>query len=60
MKKLTLAIDTLKVETFNTEAVAVDGKGTVEAFRATNIHQNTCNPQVGTCFGYTCYATCIC
>ena len=59
MRKLRLDLDRLSVETFETvnpEAVP----GTVEAHQQTNPHANTCDPLMGTCFGYTCFRTCIC
>lgn len=53
MKKITLNLDALEVSTFETAAVEMKA-GTVEAHFATKIQQYTCDPQVGTCFGYTC------
>jgi cobalamin synthase len=52
MKKLTLQIDDLAVETFQT-AVPVREEGTVVAHK-TQGNNYTCDPLVGTCFGYTC------
>ena len=52
MKKLLLNIDALEISTFETAEVAKE-TGTVEAFAATK-NQYTCDPLVGTCFGYTC------
>lgn len=57
MKKLTLNIDALKVSTFEA-AVAEQETGTVEAYAATK-NQYTCDPLVGTCFGYTCVDACF-
>lgn len=51
MKKL--KIEDLSIESFETAAVAA-GKGTVMAHETLG----TCDPRVGTCFGYTCYQTC--
>lgn len=54
MKKL--RIEDLAIESFETAAPAA-GKGTVVA-HATQGNKYTCDPAVGTCFGYTCYETC--
>jgi hypothetical protein len=35
-------------------------RGTVMAHNPTNPNAHTCDPLVGTCFGYTCFRTCIC
>ncbi|HEU0300010.1 MAG TPA: hypothetical protein VFR37_11160 [Longimicrobium sp.] len=56
MKKLKLQIDDLAVETFQTAGAQGD-EGTVVG-HATQGNKHTCDPQVGTCFGYTCYETC--
>ena len=56
MKKLKLQIDDLAIETFETSRPAAD-EGTVVGF-ATQGNKYTCDPAVGTCFGYTCYETC--
>jgi hypothetical protein len=53
MKKITLNVDALEVTTFETAEVKGEA-GTVEAFAGTKIQQYTCDPVVGTCFGYTC------
>ncbi len=52
MKKLKLQIDDLAIETFQT-AAPVQAEGTVVAHR-TQGNNYTCDPLVGTCFGYTC------
>jgi hypothetical protein len=57
VKKLSLNLDELEISTFET-AEADDRAGTVEAFAATK-HQYTCDPAVGTCFGYTCIDACF-
>ncbi|HET7231690.1 MAG TPA: hypothetical protein VFJ16_16890 [Longimicrobium sp.] len=53
MKKITLNVDALEVTTFETAQVELQA-GTVEAFLGTKAQQYTCDPLVGTCFGYTC------
>ena len=53
VKKLSLNIDALEISTFETARVVTE-TGTVEAFAATKHNQYTCDPVVGTCFGYTC------
>jgi hypothetical protein len=53
MKKLKLQIDDLAIESFETATVAAE-EGTVMAHGT----KDTCDPAIGTCFGYTCYATC--
>jgi len=53
MKKLSLNVEALEISTFETAVVEMQ-TGTVEAFAATKAHQYTCDPLVGTCFGYTC------
>ena len=53
MKKLALKIEDLAIESFETAALAAD-EGTVIAHGS----KDTCDPAVGTCFGYTCYETC--
>ena len=53
MKKLTLNVDELEVSAFETAEVESQA-GTVEAFARTKANQYTCDPLVGTCFGYTC------
>jgi hypothetical protein len=58
MKKLKLQIDDLAIESFETAPAAAD-EGTVVA-HATQGNKYTCDPAVGTCFGYTCYETCQC
>jgi hypothetical protein len=57
VKKLSMKIEELEISTFETAEVEKK-TGTVEAFAATRIHQNTCDPVVGTCFGYTCAGAC--
>jgi hypothetical protein len=54
MKKL--KIEDLAIESFET-AVAKTVEGTVVG-HATHGNKPTCDPVVGTCFGYTCYETC--
>ena len=56
MKKLTLNVEDLAIESFET-AEEKREQGTVQGY-ATNGNQNTCDPLVGTCFGYTCYESC--
>jgi hypothetical protein len=56
MKKLALKIEDLAIETFETAAIAGD-EGTVVG-HATQGNKYTCDPVVGTCFGYTCVETC--
>lgn len=58
MKKLSLNIDALQVSSFEA-AVAEQETGTVEAFAATKGNNYTCDPLVGTCFGYTCVDACF-
>ena len=53
VKKLSLKIEELEISTFETAEV-VKTTGTVEAFAKTQGQQYTCDPLVGTCFGYTC------
>lgn len=60
MKKLTLDVDRLAVETFEPAPEALPRRGTVEGHQPTNPQANTCDPLEGTCFGYTCFRTCIC
>jgi hypothetical protein len=57
VKKLSLKIEELEISTFETARVETK-TGTVEAFLGTKIHQYTCDPAVGTCFGYTCIGAC--
>ena len=52
VKKLSLNVEALEISTFETAVVEME-TGTVEAFAATK-NQYTCDPLVGTCFGYTC------
>ena len=59
MKKLSLKVEELKISSFETAAEEQAKKGTVEAFAATRGHQYTCDPLVGTCFGYTCIDACF-
>jgi hypothetical protein len=57
MKKLSLKIEDLAIESFETAELSGD-EGTVVA-HATQGNKYTCDPMVGTCFGYTCIdATC--
>ena len=58
MRKLKLQIDDLAIESFATVTVARD-EGTVVG-HATQGNKDTCDPAVGSCFGYTCYETCQC
>lgn len=58
VKKLSLKIEELEISTFETAEVEKK-TGTVEAFLGTKIHQYTCDPAVGTCFGYTCVGACF-
>ncbi|HYH82792.1 MAG TPA: hypothetical protein VEX86_23565 [Longimicrobium sp.] len=54
MKKLSLNVEALEISTFETAEIEMQA-GTVEAFAfAATKHQYTCDPLVGTCFGYTC------
>ena len=58
MKKIALNLDELNVSTF--ETATVDGPaGTVAAYARTKAPQYTCDPAVGTCFGYTCIDACF-
>lgn len=57
MKKMKLQIDDLAIETFQTAPVDTGKPGTVIAHATKN--QFTCNPAVGTCFGYTCIDACF-
>jgi hypothetical protein len=59
MRKLRLELDSLAVESFEPQA-AETARGTVVAHNPTNPNAHTCDPLVGTCFGYTCFRTCIC
>jgi len=59
MKKLTLNLDELQISTFETADAAQEETGTVAAFARTQGHQYTCDPLVGTCFGYTCIDACF-
>ena len=52
VKKLSLNVEELQISTFATAEV-VNETGTVEGFAGTK-NQYTCDPLVGTCFGYTC------
>jgi hypothetical protein len=53
VKKLKLNVDALEINTF--ETAEIKGQtGTVEAFSPTRGNNYTCDPLVGTCFGYTC------
>jgi hypothetical protein len=56
MNKLKLQIEDLAIESFET-AKSAGNEGTVVA-HATQGRNYTCDPVVGTCFGYTCYETC--
>lgn len=57
MNKLKLRLDDLAIETFPTAVVEAEETGTVIAHATKN--QYTCNPAVGTCFGYTCIDACF-
>jgi hypothetical protein len=59
MRKLRLEMDSLAVESFEPQPVEA-ARGTVVAHNPTNPNAHTCDPLVGTCFGYTCFRTCIC
>lgn len=58
MKKLSLKVEELEISTFETAAKATQ-TGTVEAFLRTQGNNYTCDPRVGTCFGYTCIDACF-
>jgi hypothetical protein len=60
MRKLRLDPQKLVVETFDPALPEEESRGTVEAHQQTNPNANTCDPLVGTCFGFTCFRTCIC
>lgn len=60
MRKLRLNVDHLAVESFEPSPDEPRVRGTVEAHAPTNPNANTCDPLVGTCFGFTCFRTCIC
>ena len=57
MKKLSLNIDELTIESFDVAGAPRGVEGTVLG-HATQGGKYTCDPAVGTCFGYTCYETC--
>ena len=57
VKKLSLKVEELEVSAFETAEVESQA-GTVEAFAKTK-NQYTCDPLVGTCFGYTCIDACF-
>jgi hypothetical protein len=59
MRKLRLDPETLDVQSFDTASAVVE-EGTVNAHQQTNPNANTCDPLQGTCFGFTCFRTCIC
>jgi hypothetical protein len=59
MRKLRLNPDALEVQSFET-APPEPERGTVDAHQQTNPNANTCDPLEGTCFGFTCFRTCIC
>jgi hypothetical protein len=54
MNKLKLNLDELSIESFEPAAASRE-EGTVRAYGET---ADTCDPLVGTCFGYTCYQSC--
>ena len=60
MRKLSLDLRRLEVETFEPVPEEKPGRGTVEAHAPTNPNAHTCDPLEGTCFGFTCFRTCIC
>lgn len=60
MRKLRLDLDRLDVESFEPEPPELAARGTVDAHQPTNPNANTCDPLEGTCFGFTCFRTCIC
>jgi hypothetical protein len=57
VKKLSLNVEALEISTFETAEIETQ-VGTVEAFAKTK-DQYTCDPVVGTCFGYTCAGVCF-
>jgi hypothetical protein len=57
VKKLSLNVEELEISTFETAEMEME-TGTVEAFAGTK-NQYTCDPVVGTCFGYTCAGACF-
>ncbi len=57
MKKLTLKMDDLQVDTFTTDEQS-DGKGTVAGHYGTTHTQQGGETCEGTCAGATCYYTC--
>ena len=59
MRKLRLDVDALSVQSFE-PAPPETARGTVMGHAPTNPNAHTCDPLVGTCFGYTCFRTCIC
>lgn len=60
MRKIKLDVGRLAVESFDTVAEEKEQRGTVDAYAPTNPNANTCDPLEGTCFGFTCFRTCIC
>jgi hypothetical protein len=60
MRKLKLDLGALAVESFEPAPEPKPERGTVEAHAPTNPQANTCDPLEGTCFGFTCFRTCIC
>jgi hypothetical protein len=58
MKKLKLELEELVAESFEPVREVEEEEGTVHGY-ATKIHQYTCDPAVGTCFGYTCIHACF-
>jgi len=57
MKKLSLDVEELEITSFDTAEVREES-GTVEAYLRTQGNNYTCDPRVGTCFGYTCIDAC--
>jgi hypothetical protein len=60
MRKLRLDPEKLVVEMFDPAPAEEESRGTVAAHQQTNPNANTCDPLEGTCFGFTCFRTCIC
>lgn len=63
MKKITLDLDTLSVQSFETTAHRADGRGTVRAAGAseqdTECLGPSCGPPCEPTFPYSCWGTCI-
>src|SRR3712207_4093866 len=52
MRKLRLQVDALAVESFEPSPDEAQVRGTVQAHVPTNPNAHTCDPLVGTCFGF--------